>query len=120
MIKNNENKEQAKAYISQLMMIFKNYQQKSPELLDIIDVLEQVYKRLDDAKKPEILVNRLVNYIRSNSLKGKIYYPTKEEKIIINLAFIGQKAGFSSQYNADFSDKSQFYHFNEVIPYHNR
>ncbi|MFT8669648.1 MAG: hypothetical protein ABF778_07890 [Liquorilactobacillus hordei] len=51
MIKNNENKEQAKAYISQLMMIFKNYQQKSPELLDIIDVLEQVYKSLEDSKK---------------------------------------------------------------------
>ncbi|VDG25297.1 bacteriocin immunity protein [Lactiplantibacillus mudanjiangensis] len=91
---------------------------QTTELLDIIDVLTQVDAKLDSAKNPEALINRLVNYVRSVALKGKLHFPTDEEKLLIDLSVFGQKAGLNGQYMADFSDKSQFYSLFEEVPRH--
>ncbi|MFD1418503.1 bacteriocin immunity protein [Companilactobacillus keshanensis] len=96
-----------------------NYDNQSPELLDIIDVLGQVEKKIDEKKHPETLVIRMINYIRSVSMRGKIHFLKPEENIIIDLGTFGQKAGLNGQYMADFSDKSQFYSFTEQMPRHN-
>ncbi|MHC9533466.1 bacteriocin immunity protein [Dellaglioa sp. BT-FLS60] len=109
----------AKKYIYDLISTLKLRQNQSPELLDIIDVLSQVYKKLDSAKNPPALINRLVNYIRSISIKGKIHFPSNEESLIIELGVIGQKAGLNGLYMADFSDKSQFYSYLEKMPNRN-
>lgn len=93
--------------------------EQSNELLDIEDVLLQVYKKLDTVKNPEALINRLVQYIRSISLKGRLHYSSKEENLIIQLGEFGKKAGLNGLYRGDFSDKSQFYKFTESIPRHN-
>ncbi|GAA2967939.1 hypothetical protein FC48_GL000699 [Ligilactobacillus murinus DSM 20452 = NBRC 14221] len=37
--------------------------EKSSALLDILDVLAQVYKKIDQEEYPEYLVDRLVKYI---------------------------------------------------------
>ena len=93
--------------------------EQSNELLDIEDVLLQVYKKIDTVKNPEALINRLVQYIRSISLKGRLHYSSKEENLIIQLGEFGKKAGLNGLYRGDFSDKSQFYKFTESIPRHN-
>ncbi len=89
---------------------------QSPQLLDITDVLGQVYRKLDTAKDPEALINRLVNYIRIKASNGKIIFPTPQESLIGQLAWIGAKAGWNGLYMADFSDKRQFYSLLEPMP----
>lgn len=46
--------------------------QKTSGLLDITDVLLQVYKKIDTTKYPEYLLNKLVNYIYSVGFDQKI------------------------------------------------
>ena len=75
--------------------------EQSNELLDIEDVLLQVYKKF------------------SISLKGRLHYSSKEENLIIQLGEFGKKAGLNGLYRGDFSDKSQFYKFTESIQRHN-
>lgn len=111
-------KTESKNNIEALLHLLENRPVKSSELLDIIDVLSQVYSTIDIAKNPEALINRLVQYIRSVGIKGRLYFPKNEEKLIINLGSIGQKAGLNGLYMADFSDKSQFYTISEQIPKH--
>ncbi|AVK60958.1 bacteriocin immunity protein [Lactobacillus sp. CBA3605] len=113
-----KNRDMAKAYIQVLLTSFKNHEQQPGELLDMIDVLAQVYKKLDKAKDSAALVNRLVNYIRSMAIKGRIHFPAEEEDLMIKLSAIGKKAGLNGLYMADFSDKSQFYGFLEKFPRH--
>lgn len=103
--------ENVKNIIHELYNSLEGRQNKSNELLDITDVLFQVYLKIDSANNPEALVNRLVHYIRSVSLKGRIYYPPKDENLMIKLGIIGQKAGINGLYKADFSDKSQFFSY---------
>jgi len=110
---------EVKAAIGELLKELTNYDNQSPELLDIIDVLGQVEKKIDKKKHPETLVIRMVNYIRSTAMKGQIHFLKPEESIIIDLGVFGQKAGLNGQYMADFSDKSQFYSFTEQMPRHN-
>lgn len=86
------------------------------ELLDIMDVLLQVIKNITSVKNPAVLVNRLVNYIRSVALAGRIHFSKPEEDLIIKLGVFSQKAGLNSAYLADFSDKSYFYKWSEEIP----
>ena len=112
------NKEKSKEYIHELYNSLNTHENMSPELLDILDVLLQVYTKIDNEKNPEALVNRLVQYIRSLSLKGRLHYSHLEEKWLIELGLIGQKAGLNGLYRGDFSDKSQFYKFTENIPRH--
>lgn len=106
-----------KAAIEELTKGLANYDQSS-ELLDIIDVLGQVAKKIDSQKNPESLVIKMINYIRSMAMKGKIHFLKPEESLIIDLGTFGQKASLNGQYMADFSDKSQFYSFNEEMPKH--
>ncbi|TWW12469.1 bacteriocin immunity protein [Dellaglioa algida] len=108
-----------KETIRDLISALEIRQLQSTELLDIIDVLSQVRTKLDSEKNPPALVNRLVNYIRSVSLKGRIHFLSNEEKLIIKLSLIGQKAGLNGLYMADFSDKTQFYSYLEKMPNRN-
>lgn len=103
--------------IGELTKGLSSYDQSS-ELLDIIDVLGQVSKKIDSSKNPESLVIKMINYIRSMAMKGEIHFLKPEENLIIDLGAFGQKAGLNGQYMADFSDKSQFYSFNEKMPQH--
>ncbi|QTI54082.1 bacteriocin immunity protein (plasmid) [Enterococcus faecalis] len=108
-----------KATIHELYNCLRARKEQSNELLDIEDVLLQVYKNIDSVKNSETLMNRLVQYIRSLSLKGRLHYSTKEENLIIQLGEFGKKAGLNGLYGGDFSDKSQFYKLTESIPrYH--
>ncbi|MCD2257468.1 bacteriocin immunity protein [Lactobacillus sp. CC-MHH1034] len=102
--------------ISHLLKAMTKWTPQTSELLDITDVLAQVYQKIDTAKNPEALVNRLVNYIRIVSSKGRLHFPPAEEKLMIDLGAIGQRAGLNGSYMADFSDKSQFYSYTEQIP----
>lgn len=110
--------EQAKQEIIKLVTQLQERKQPSPELLDIIDVLHQVHAMLDKAKDPGVLINHMVNYIRSMAIKGRLHFPAEEEKAMMALGVIGQRAGWNSQYIANFSDKSQFYRFGESVPRH--
>ena len=103
---------QAQADIKELLGLLNHFENQSTELLDILDVLAQVYRKLPEAKNPEAVLNRLVNYIRSVALAGRIHFPKKEEALIIDLGVL------DGVYMADFSDKSQFYSIFEEIPRH--
>lgn len=109
---------QAQTDIKELLGILNNYEKKQSELLDIIDVLAQVYRKLPETKNPEALLNRLVNYIHSVALAGRIHFPTNEEKLIADIGVLGQRAGLNGVYMADYSAKSQFYSIFEEIPRH--
>lgn len=109
---------QAQTDIKELLGILNNYEKKQSELLDIIDVLAQVYRKLPETKNPEALLNRLVNYIRGVALAGRIHFPTNEEKLIADIGVLGQRAGLNGVYMADYSAKSQFYSIFEEIPRH--
>ena len=107
-----------KSDIHELYSLLNNRNDKSQELLDILDVLGQVYKNIDDSKHPEALVNRLVNFIRSTAIRGRLNFPKNQETLIINLSALGQKAGLNGNELGNTSDKSQFYNWNEQIPKH--
>ena len=98
---------QAQTDIKELLGILNNYEKKQSELLDIIDVLAQVYRKLPET-----------NYIRSVALAGRIHFPTNEEKLIADIGVLGQRAGLNGVYMADYSAKSQFYSIFEEIPRH--
>ena len=104
-------REDAKEYIHKLYNNLSKREDHSAELIDITDVLLQVYTKLDHEKNPAALVNRLVNYIRSMALKGKIHFPSEDEKLMIELRQIGQRAGLNGVYRSNYSDKSQFYSY---------
>ncbi|MDF0479164.1 bacteriocin immunity protein [Vagococcus sp. PNs007] len=104
-----EIKNNAQRYIGELIKLLESRTEQPSKLLDITDVLSQVSLKLDSESHPEVLVNKLVNYIRSAAIAGRINFSKEEESLIIKLGIIGQKAGINGQYMADFSDKSQFY-----------
>ena len=89
---------------------------QTKELLDITDVLFKIYKKIDTAKYPEILVNKLVNYIYIVGFDNKIRFIDNDEKLLIELGDISKKAGINSKYKANFTDKSQFYSYSETMP----
>ena len=105
------NHEEIKKLIHDLYNKLHKCTNPSSELTDIMDVLLQVYKKMDKTKYPERLINRLVNYIYSTGLKGKLYFSKDENEIIAQLGIIGQKAGLNGRYKADYGDKSQFYSY---------
>jgi hypothetical protein len=118
MQRESELRQQAQEAIKGLIVRLSGWSDQSGDLLDIIDVLMQVDKKITTTKNPEALVNRLVNYIRSVAIKGRLHFPDEEEKLMIDLGIIGQKAGLNGAYMADFSDKSQFYGMLEEVPQH--
>lgn len=107
-----------KEIVLELYDMLANGDNQSGHMLDILDVLLAVYKKLDKAKHPERLINRLNQYIRITASTGKINFSSEAEQLIIELGTIGQKAGINGSYMADFFDKSQFYQFGERVPYH--
>ncbi len=109
--------EPVKETIHYLYNSLKKRENQSVELLDITDVLLQVYKNLETAKNPEALIIRLVNYIRLTSLKGKVTYGPLEEKAMMDLAEFSKRVGLNGSYRADFTDKSQFYSYKEQVIY---
>lgn len=114
----NNVEEKALKNIVDLYSLLRERKDQTSEMMDITDVLLEVSKKLRTTKNPEALVNRLVQYIRSTAIKGKIYFPPEEEKIVIELSAIGKKAGLNGLYMADFSDKTQFYALTEQVPRH--
>lgn len=116
-MKRTETIESMKSHIHDLYNSLKNRKKQTSEILDITDVLLQVYKNIDTCKNPEVLINRLINYIRFVSLKGKLSYLPNEDKIINELAEFSKKVGLNGLYRADVSDKSQFYNYNEDTIY---
>jgi hypothetical protein len=106
----------ARQTIHDLYQLLAQRPDQTAALLDIRDVLLQVYRKLETSKRPEVWVNRLMNYIRNAAIKDRLYFPKEQEALMLDLGEIGQKAGFNSQYRADFSDKSQFYGLTETMP----
>ncbi|MCI1689596.1 MAG: bacteriocin immunity protein [Leuconostoc mesenteroides] len=107
-----------KNIIENLTAELTNGTNKSSQMLDIIDVLNQVNKNIEKEKYPERLLNKLVNYIRAVALDGKISFDKSEEDKIVEIGVGGQRSGLNGQYMADFTDKSQFYGVLEEIPRH--
>ncbi|MGX7031253.1 bacteriocin immunity protein [Vagococcus zengguangii] len=103
--------EESKELVHELYNKLARRPEKSSELLDVMDVLYQVYLKIDETKYPERLINRLVNYIYSTGLKGKLYFPEDENRLITSLGIIGCKAGLNGLYRAHYGDKSQFYSY---------
>lgn len=108
--------EQTKAAIHELYNSLLQQPEQSPALLNITDVLLQVYQKLDQVKNPEVLMNKLVNYIYVVGFDAKLHFLGRDEKLLQALEVPAKKAGFNSKYRANFSDKSQFYSYNEEIP----
>lgn len=113
---NEADRKKAKENVIELHTLLVNRTDQSAKLLDITDVLSQVAKKIDTVENPPALINRLVNYIRSVALAGEIHFPDEQEKLMIELGTVGQKAGLNGLYMADFSDKSQFYSYLEKMP----
>lgn len=90
--------------------------EQSARLLDILDVLAQVYKKIDQEEYPEYLVDRLVKYIYTVGFNNKIRFLGQDGKLLVELSDVAKKAGLNSRYRADYSDKSQFYGFFEEFP----
>jgi transcriptional regulator with XRE-family HTH domain len=108
----------SRQYIEELLSMLEQEHSVRPEMLDIIDVLHQVDKKLDAHKNPAALVNRMINYLRIRASAGRIVFPKPQEALIGELAWIGNSAGWNGAYRADFTDKSQFYGFMENYPRH--
>ncbi|APX71651.1 bacteriocin immunity protein [Companilactobacillus allii] len=103
------NRDNAKQYIHDLYNMLNKESDKSSHMLNITDVLLQVYSKIDKAKNPEALIDRLAKYIYSEGMAGKIHLKKEEEALLMELGTIGQKAGLNGANYADFSDKSYFY-----------
>lgn len=80
-----------------------------PKLIEINEVLLQVYQTLETEKNPEPLINRLVNYIYRVGFDHKIHFDREEEALMIGLGTIANRAGLNGVYRSDASDKKQFY-----------
>ncbi|MBO1307283.1 bacteriocin immunity protein [Enterococcus sp. 669A] len=104
-----ETRETAQELVHDLYNCLVKQPDPSEGLQDIVDVLLQVYKKLDTAKNPEALVNRLVNYIYSVGLASRVHFDKKEEQLLIDLSVIGQRAGLNGVYRSNTSDKTQFF-----------
>lgn len=77
-IVNNTMKNTEKNIIHDLYNILNKRNDQSSELLDILDVLLQVYKELDKTKNSEALINRLNQYIRITASSGRINFSSSE------------------------------------------
>ncbi len=75
---------------------------KTKAILDITDVLLQVYEKIDSEKYPEILINKMVNYIYIVGFDNKIHLLENDEKLLIELEDIPKKAGINSKYKANY------------------
>lgn len=115
MKKDIEIRENAKKYIHNLYDSLMERPEKTAHLLNVTDVLKQVYLKIDDAKDPSVLISRLVKYIYVEGF-GRINLSQQEEADLIELGDISKKASWNGMNRGDFGDKSQFYSIFEKIP----
>lgn len=88
---------------------------KNSTVLDITDVLVQVYSKLDRTKNPEALLNRMVNYVYIAGF-SKINLSKQAESNLIELGDLAKRAGWNGVYRGNSVDKSQFYSIFETMP----
>ncbi|GEK29055.1 hypothetical protein IV55_GL000666 [Furfurilactobacillus siliginis] len=91
--------------------------EQSVALLDITDVLMQVYRKIDTTERPEQLLDQLMNYIRNTSMVHHLHFSRDEEANIINLETLGTRVGFNSR-SRSVVTKQEFYKLGEVVPQH--
>lgn len=75
---------------------------------DIKEVLIKVYKKLDDFRENEPLINRLVNFIYFTAFNQNLHFSKEQESLIRKLSEIGKKAGINGVYRSAYGDKTQF------------
>lgn len=66
-------------------------EEHSKGLLDISDVIFQVYNKLDNQKNPEVLINKLVNYIYIVGFDHQIKFLDNDEALLSKLSDISKK-----------------------------
>lgn len=88
---------------------------QSPYLLNITDVLSQVYMKLDTVDNPEAWLSRLVNYIYMEAF-GRVHFSREEDNLLIELGDLSKRSGLNGRNRANFNDKSQFYGLFEKMP----
>lgn len=115
MAKNSNITDEAKKYIHNLYDSLMERPEKSSHLLNITDVLKQVYLKIDKAKDPAVLISRLVKYIYVEGF-SRINLSKDEEKDLIELGNLSKGASWNGMNQGDFNDKSQFYSFKEHMP----
>ena len=76
------NIKETKEVIHELYNSLMDRPQKPSGLLDITDVLLQVYKKLDTVRYPEYLINKLVNYIYSVGFDQKIRFMGRDGELL--------------------------------------
>ncbi|MBU5363159.1 bacteriocin immunity protein [Enterococcus raffinosus] len=82
---------------------------KNKGIRDITDILLQVYTTIDSAKYPELLENRLVNFILVVAVDSHVRFDTQETKLILELENIAKTFGSTVNYQAGCVSKVQFY-----------
>lgn len=107
--------ELTKQYIHDLYNELMQQSNKNSALLDITDVLLQVYSKIDQTKNKEALLNRMVNYIYIVGFSN-INLSKKAENDLIELGDIAKRAGWNGIYRGNSVDKSQFYGMFENMP----
>ncbi|WP_338233041.1 bacteriocin immunity protein [Companilactobacillus muriivasis] len=115
MKKDIEVREKAKENIQVLYDSLMARPEKSAHLLNITDVLKQVYVKIDTAKDPYVLLSRLAKYIYVEGF-SRVVLSKDEEKALMELGNLSKDASWNGMNMGDFNDKSQFYSFSEQIP----
>ncbi|WP_125568435.1 bacteriocin immunity protein [Companilactobacillus insicii] len=105
-----DKRDEAKELIHGLYNYLIKLPNPSTGLLNITDVLLQVYTKIDDTKDVDTLINHLVNYIYVEGFDS-INLPKEQESQLIDLAHMAKKAGWNGRNLSDFTDKSQFYSY---------
>lgn len=105
----------AKKYIHDLYESLMERPEKSSHLLNITDVLKQVYLKIDTTKDPAVLISRLVKYIYVEGF-SRVTLSKDEEKSLIELGNLSKGASWNGMNMGDFNDKSQFYGLSEQMP----
>ncbi|TGD21640.1 bacteriocin immunity protein [Companilactobacillus suantsaicola] len=107
--------EKTKKVIHELYNSLHQHPDQSSYLLNITDVLSQVYLKLDTVKNPEAWLSRLVNYIYMEAF-SRVHFSRKEDDLLIELGDLSKKSGLNGRNRASFDDKSQFYGLFEKMP----
>lgn len=116
MKKDLEIREDSKKHIKGLYDSLMARPEKDSHLLNITDVLKEVYGKIDKDKNPTDLLTRLVKYIYIEGF-SRISLSKTEEADLIALGDISKRGGSATiAYNGNFSDKSQFYSLFERVP----
>ncbi|KRK81146.1 bacteriocin immunity protein [Companilactobacillus nodensis] len=105
-----EKREEVKELIHGLYNYLIKVPNPSTGLLNITDVLLQVYTKIDDTKDIDPLISRLVNYIYVEGFDN-VTLPKKQDNQLIELANMAKRAGWNGRNRANFTDKSQFYSY---------